>query len=171
MVVGCDDNLGDGWLDDGRPGLITVWIALTEATVDNGCMYILPTDLDPTVPDDLKAREIGRYTLPGIRAMPASPGSMFCWSTRLLHWGAKTSVPDASPRQREHFLEQQQGPSSGSFSGFRVYCSDLSLARSSATAHQKRLTNCAGSALNWAWRFSTQMICGTRTSRSISRRR
>ncbi|MEM7143032.1 MAG: phytanoyl-CoA dioxygenase family protein [Actinomycetota bacterium] len=86
-----DDNLGDGWLDDGRPAMITIWVALTEATIDNGCMYILPTDRDTNVPDNLKVREIDRYDLPGIRAMPATPGSIMAWSTRLLHWGGKAS--------------------------------------------------------------------------------
>ena len=30
--------------------------------------------------------------------MPASPGTVDCWSTRLLHWGGKASAAAANPR-------------------------------------------------------------------------
>jgi ectoine hydroxylase-related dioxygenase (phytanoyl-CoA dioxygenase family) len=93
-----DGNLGDGTLDDGQDGLITVWIPLTEATPANGCMYVLPTDRDPLVPESLKVYGVARSDLAGVRSLPAAPGDVLGWNTRLLHWGGRSSVDAVAPR-------------------------------------------------------------------------
>lgn len=93
-----DGNLGDGTLPDGRAGLVTVWIPLTEATSANGCMYVLPTDRDPAVPDALDSKQVARCDLPSVRALPARPGDVLGWNTRLLHWGGRSSADAGAPR-------------------------------------------------------------------------
>ena len=31
----------------GRPAIVNVWVPITDATLDNGCMYVLPKEFDP----------------------------------------------------------------------------------------------------------------------------
>ncbi len=93
-----DSNLGDELLPDGRPAVVTVWFALTEATPDNGCMYVLPMDRDPHVPNALQETTIARGDLASVRALPVPPGGLMGWNTRLLHWGARSSARAASAR-------------------------------------------------------------------------
>ncbi len=88
---------------DGTPTLVNVWIPLTDATTLNSCIYVLPAHLDPQYPHhggvmspdriDLSWRD-----LPNIRALPAQAGSILCWSTHLLHWGARSSEYATEPR-------------------------------------------------------------------------
>jgi len=61
---------------DGSSRLLTVWIPLTDASPLNGCMYLVPTHLDPDYPDNLKERSVGVDTLQSIRALPAASGSL-----------------------------------------------------------------------------------------------
>lgn len=69
----------------GAPRSITLWIALTDATPENGCMYVVPAPLDvqyvnPNATDDV-------MSLQCVRALPAPAGSVLGWSSSLLHWG------------------------------------------------------------------------------------
>ncbi|MBX9875534.1 MAG: phytanoyl-CoA dioxygenase family protein [Beijerinckiaceae bacterium] len=71
---------------------LSVWIPLSDATVENGCMFLLPgassreismateerRDLPPTV---------FRRALQDVIALPASAGSMIGWRGDVLHWG------------------------------------------------------------------------------------
>ncbi|MFT5201238.1 MAG: hypothetical protein ACI9C1_000610 [Candidatus Aldehydirespiratoraceae bacterium] len=93
-----DGNLGDAVRPDGSPDIVTAWIPLTEASPTNGCIYVLPVDRDPNVPDNLDVLEVGRRSLSSVRAVPASPGDVLGWSTRLLHWGGRSSNAAATPR-------------------------------------------------------------------------
>ncbi|MGE3692049.1 MAG: hypothetical protein AB7F98_11790 [Novosphingobium sp.] len=75
---------------------LTVWLPLTESTTLNGCMYILPADRDPvyaTVNDGQ-----WQIDLPQIRALPAQPGTIFCWTQAVLHWGSHASPRESRPR-------------------------------------------------------------------------
>jgi hypothetical protein len=81
---------------DGRPASVTVWVPLTEATPDNGCMYVLPANRDPvygTEREDHWAIEV-----PRIRALPVAPGEFLCWNQAVLHWGGEVSRFAAHPR-------------------------------------------------------------------------
>ncbi len=75
---------------------LTVWLPLSEATTLNGCMYILPADRDPTyaTPNDKN----WQIDLPEIRALPAQPGTIFCWTQAVLHWGSHGSTRETRPR-------------------------------------------------------------------------
>lgn len=93
---------------DGTPALVNVWIPLTDATTLNSCIYVLPAHLDPGYPrHDGKAPALsgapgpesqGIPDLRDIRAVPAEAGSIVCWSTHLLHWGARSSRRAQEPR-------------------------------------------------------------------------
>lgn len=81
---------------DRRPRALSAWIALTQATPLNGCMYVVPADRDPTygTANDTKHE----FALGDIRALPAEPGDVLLWNQALLHWGAHASERAASPR-------------------------------------------------------------------------
>lgn len=64
---------------------ISLWIPLTDATLDNGCMYLMPSYASR---DDLQS----------IRALPAGAGSVLGWRQDLLHWGSYSSVRATEPR-------------------------------------------------------------------------
>ena len=81
---------------DRRPRALSAWIALTQASPLNGCMYVVPADRDPTygTANDIKHE----FALGDIRALPAEPGDVLLWNQALLHWGAHASERAASPR-------------------------------------------------------------------------
>ena len=85
---------------DGRPKLLTVWVALTDATPMNSCMYVLPASRDPEYVKALKNLDQSgvRFPLENIRAIPARAGTMSCWNQHVLHWGSRSSRRAAHPR-------------------------------------------------------------------------
>eukprot|EP00162_Nutomonas_longa_P011452 comp20563_c0_seq2/m.41703 comp20563_c0_seq2/g.41703 ORF comp20563_c0_seq2/g.41703 comp20563_c0_seq2/m.41703 type:complete len:358 (-) comp20563_c0_seq2:28-1101(-) len=80
----------------------SVWLALSEATPTNGCIYIVPKDRDAYArretnsdtyvhdADNPGGHRI-RFPLQAITALPAQPGDWFTWDQRLLHWGGISS--------------------------------------------------------------------------------
>lgn len=83
---------------DGRPTLASVWIPLTDVTPLNSCLYVLPTNLDPNCPGNLKKATIDSKLVPSIRALPAKAGSIICWNQHIIHWGARSSEWAAEER-------------------------------------------------------------------------
>jgi hypothetical protein len=83
---------------DGRPQLLTVWIPLTDTTVEHSCMYVLPTHRDPNYPDNLQEYSVPRKSLQDIRALPAEAGAVLGWNEYALHWGSRSSPWADGPR-------------------------------------------------------------------------
>jgi hypothetical protein len=83
---------------DGRPQLLTVWIPLTDTTVEHSCMYVLPTRLDPNYPDNLREYSVPGKSLQDIRALPAEAGAVLGWNEYALHWGSRSSRWADGPR-------------------------------------------------------------------------
>ncbi len=75
---------------------LTVWIPVTEATLDNGCMYVIPKDkIDPrTSLEEADARALLHAT----RALPARPGEVLGWDFDVIHWGSSSSDAATEPR-------------------------------------------------------------------------
>jgi hypothetical protein len=97
----------EGWNPhiDGRygPGKLSLWIALSDATLDNGCMCLVPKT---RVPDRIArgwerlknvSRAELRALLQGSRALPVRAGSVLGWESGIIHWGL-SSLPGAAPR-------------------------------------------------------------------------
>jgi hypothetical protein len=99
---------------DNNPGRLTVWIPLTDATLENGCMYVIPKDrLAATL--DRRFPDVGSVTIPQLgallqaaRALPARAGSILTWDQDLVHWGSISNdaawprisiAADFAPRQ------------------------------------------------------------------------
>ncbi|HYD45673.1 MAG TPA: phytanoyl-CoA dioxygenase family protein, partial [Phenylobacterium sp.] len=81
---------------DAAPLSLTMWIPLTPATPQNGCMYILPANRDPVY--NTADEKNWRIDYPSIRALPAAPGQYLCWNQAVLHWGAQSSPFAEAPR-------------------------------------------------------------------------
>lgn len=82
---------------DGRPRALTLWFALTDATPDNGCMYVLPASRDPMY----RQRFTGAtdyYDPQNVRALPATAGTVLCWDHAILHWGGRANPRATQPR-------------------------------------------------------------------------
>lgn len=80
-------------IDD--PKRLTIWIAVTEATLDNGCIYVIPRHrLDPKALGqffDVDAnfdRATTLRLLQSSRALPAPAGSVLGWDFTTVHWGS-----------------------------------------------------------------------------------
>jgi hypothetical protein len=95
------DNESKGWghyrdrpsvktlRSDGLPDTLTVWIPLTDATVLNGCTYVIPSRFDRNFPNNLESADIGNPQ--NIRALPTPKGAVLGWSENIIHWDSRSS--------------------------------------------------------------------------------
>lgn len=72
---------------------LTLWLPLTDATLENGCMNVVPKHLlPPTLPDDFAndarslSPQIWKTMLQGARPLPAKAGSLLVWDFQVVHW-------------------------------------------------------------------------------------
>ncbi|MBN9419497.1 hypothetical protein ABS71_07960 [bacterium SCN 62-11] len=82
--------------EDGAPLLVTAWLPFTDTGPLNGCMYVMPTDRDPNLPDN--PDNFGFANLQDVRALPARAGSILAWNQQILHWGSAASKWAKNPR-------------------------------------------------------------------------
>jgi len=95
-----DRDFGTLW-DDGSPKSISVWIPLSDATTENGCMYVVPASKDPnyTKTDHLYYADWEEHFYENDKvAIEAKAGDILIWNQQLLHWGGKPTNKNASPR-------------------------------------------------------------------------
>jgi hypothetical protein len=96
-----DRHLGT-LFDDGRPKSISVWIPLTDATVENGCMHVVPAARDPnyyTKSEEIYYSDWEEHFYENDKvAVEAKAGDLLVWNQQLLHWGGSSTNKDASPR-------------------------------------------------------------------------
>lgn len=81
---------------DGQAQSLTIWIALSDATPLNGCMYIVPADRDPAY--GREDEDVWQFQVQDIRALPAAAGSILAWNQAVLHWGGRSAPREAAPR-------------------------------------------------------------------------
>jgi len=90
--IGADHHL----LERARPGILNLWVALTDATPLTSCIYVLPASSDDEYltrvepPSDVRLQDV--------RALPAAAGSVLGWTPHLLHWGSRSSQLATAPR-------------------------------------------------------------------------
>ncbi|MBS0294693.1 MAG: phytanoyl-CoA dioxygenase family protein [Proteobacteria bacterium] len=92
---------------DGSPLSLTIWVPLTAATPQNGCMYIVPADKDRLYGTP-NMGQIGCDPA-AIRALPVVPGEYLCWNQAVMHWGGQTSPFAPHPRISMAFEFQRGG--------------------------------------------------------------
>jgi hypothetical protein len=82
---------------------LSIWIALSDATVDNGCMFLVrPRAVTPEIAQAIDARmdlpyASYRHLLHNVVALPATAGSIIGWRGDVLHWGG-LNTGGAAPR-------------------------------------------------------------------------
>eukprot|EP00959_Pyramimonas_sp_CCMP1952_P388011 8131069-Pyramimonas_sp.AAC.1 len=130
-----DELVKDSFKPDGTPKYCTCWIALSDATPDNGCLYVIPQTADPgsTLGDGLSVRDPNAIPAdqwglrPGpsgqpiwapnsnaglrhVRAVPLSPGGLVVLGHRVLHWGSQGRAESAhGPRISFSFASAATG--------------------------------------------------------------
>jgi len=75
---------------------LSLWVPLTDATPENGCMNILPLSrqktYDPPITDPCQIR------VEDVRCLPAKAGSVLGWRQDLWHWSTRSSRYAEGPR-------------------------------------------------------------------------
>lgn len=74
-----------------RPGILTLWLALTDVTPADSCIYVVPRHCDTAYATRDRDVTPAQFRLQDIRAVPVRAGSIVAWSTHLAHWGSRSS--------------------------------------------------------------------------------
>lgn len=84
---------GDG--DDAVLMSLSLWLPLTDADEENGCMYVLPQGRD-AVGEELP--ELDKLNLLEAKALPAGAGAVLGWRQDVVHWGGRYGAAAKNPR-------------------------------------------------------------------------
>lgn len=92
-AAGFSPHADDSSLSDSRARL-AVWVPLSNATLDNSCIYVVPRGRVASGPltrylrnEELSTADAAALLQAG-RALPVRPGSVLGWDYGLLHWGS-----------------------------------------------------------------------------------
>jgi len=83
---------------------LSVWVPLTDATLENGCMHVLPRSRQANYPDIITNAEAIEPL--DARALPVNAGSVLAWSQDLYHWSGQVTAA-AKDRRMSLSLEFQ----------------------------------------------------------------
>jgi len=86
--------------EQGMPNVLTAWIAVTEATPLNSCMYLLPRNRDRQYDEATHKLKTGwnEIALQDLRALPAAAGTLSCWDQYVFHYGSRSCKRAPRPR-------------------------------------------------------------------------
>jgi len=101
-------DVGGSFRADGTAKYTTAWVALSEATPDNSCLYLVPRQHDPgyvegddhspETEDPLIRVLRSDVAVQAVRACPLRPGGVVIFTHRAMHWGSKGQELCAKPR-------------------------------------------------------------------------
>ncbi|MEW5852208.1 MAG: phytanoyl-CoA dioxygenase family protein [Myxococcota bacterium] len=85
------------------PERLTLWVALTDATTDNGCLYVIPRHRAPELSrrfhdENTLRMEEAITLLHAAQALPVTAGTVVGWGFDLVHWGGHSTGRAAGPR-------------------------------------------------------------------------
>jgi Phytanoyl-CoA dioxygenase (PhyH) len=91
------DDAASSFHADQQAKFVTQWIALSDATPENSCLYMIPKPYDPGYTkgdteeegDPLQRALKQKQTFQHIRAMPRKAGQSILFTHRIIHWGSK----------------------------------------------------------------------------------
>lgn len=93
---------------DGTPKYCTAWVALSEASADTSCLYLLPRSHDPgyyagddhsaNAEDPLSRALRSDAAVQAITACHLQPGGMVFFTHRAMHWGSRGRPDCTRPR-------------------------------------------------------------------------
>ena len=75
---------------------LSLWIPLSDATKNNGCMYVLPRSSEDNYDPPLK--EAAQINMDDAKALPAISGSVLGWPQDLFHWSGRVTRHAINPR-------------------------------------------------------------------------
>lgn len=75
---------------------LSLWVPLTEATVDNGCMVVLPKSRETQYEGGIT--NIDEIDLGDGKQLPAHAGAVLGWTQELYHWSMAATGKSNSPR-------------------------------------------------------------------------
>jgi len=84
--------------DEDRPLILTVWLPFTDASLDNGCIHVLPRSVDTRDREELKRMVVPVELRQLIRPLPAKAGSVLAWDMYALHCGSHFTPAARNPR-------------------------------------------------------------------------
>jgi hypothetical protein len=90
------DYQGESVIGDDMLISLSLWVPLSNATPDNGCMHVLPRNFEKEYAAPVSGP--GDIFLQDIRALPARPGDVMGWRQDLYHWGGRASPHAIEPR-------------------------------------------------------------------------
>jgi len=90
------DYQGESTIGDEMLISLSLWVPLSNATPENGCMHVLPRNFEKGYPRPVSSPDEVR--LQDIRALPARPGAVMGWRQDLYHWGGRASPYASEPR-------------------------------------------------------------------------
>ena len=94
----------DSWHDSAKtlPKMATVWLALSDATPENSCLYFLPANKDEKYRSNDCESAHHLFTNPemfqDIVAVPLKAGEVLIFSHRVYHWGSAVTPNAVEPR-------------------------------------------------------------------------
>ena len=104
----CPQRGAAGWpphVDNpGRRNRVTVWLALSDATLGNGCLYLISKDLAPPgIAENFVKLDSFSHAdlctlLQGGRALPVRTGAVLGWGPEVIHWGSFHKAEYTHPR-------------------------------------------------------------------------
>lgn len=105
-----DFSYNEAHFPDGSARVLNVWIPLTDVTVDNGCLWVVPKEFDPMYTQSdhydhsrpaTPAFEKGvtklRFPVAAARPLPCQAGSAIAWHN-VIHWGGACGKRAKVPR-------------------------------------------------------------------------
>ena len=124
-------NVKSSFHSNGHAKYVTLWLALTDATPENSCLYVIPQQYDPgylegdddnddgdgdddelslldkdtkVFKDPLQKALTSKTDYQNIRAIPRLSGQAVMFTHRILHWGSKGNPQCKHPRVALSFV-------------------------------------------------------------------
>lgn len=105
-------------MPDGAPSRLTAWLALTDASLDNGCLHVVPAPFAGEIAARFHEAEQADMNdvirlLHGVRALPVTAGCLIAWRFDVLHWGGVSTGEASAARVSLSFeLAHEDAPPS-----------------------------------------------------------
>lgn len=91
-------DVDPGVMSGDLPTVLVGWVALTDVTPNDSCMYVVPGDCDRGYRTHDRVVHAEDFRLQDVRAVPASAGQVLLFSTHVSHWGSRSSRWATHPR-------------------------------------------------------------------------
>jgi hypothetical protein len=86
------------FIDGGLPCVLNTWIPLTDVTTLDSCMYVVHPEGDDDYRAEVQEVRSEAVRLEDIRALPTPAGAVIAFSSRVAHWGSRSSRFATGPR-------------------------------------------------------------------------